>query len=73
MDVSWGMVLAGAAVAVAIVAFAPSISCLSGIAILKGAGAATYASAAAIGGITAEFVSDLIGRTGSAVTTIARG
>jgi|GEM_PF-2911631 len=74
-NISWGAVLVGAAVAVAVVALSPHITALSAIASFAAEHAASsayvYAGAAVVGGIVAEFVSDLLGRTGQAVTTIA--
>ena len=69
-DISWGAVLFGAAAAVAIVTCAHGLIGLSAAFELL---SAKTAVAAVIGGIAGEFVSDLIGRTDSAVTTIARG
>lgn len=71
-DISWGMVLAGAAATVAFVAIAATpgagLPFAAQIASLVQANeVATYVGAGVIGGIAGEFVSDLLGRTGSAV------
>lgn len=75
-DINWGAFVAGAAAAVVVVAFAQPIG-LSVVASFVQANAAhigyVYGGAALVGGIAAEFATDLIGRTGQAVTTIARG
>ena len=75
-DISWGAVLIGAAAAVAIVAmsgsFVAPFGFLNSLTALK-AGWVGYTAAGAVGGIAGEFLSDLLGRTGEAVTTIARG
>jgi len=72
-DISWGAVLVGAAIAVAVVAFSPQLSlpALASLATSSQTATATYASAAIIGGIAGEFVSDLLGKTGNAISTIA--
>jgi hypothetical protein len=70
-DISWGAVLVGAAAAVALVAIAPEVAALSGIAGLASYGLSGFAGSALVGGVAGEFLSDLLGKTGQAVTTIA--
>jgi len=74
-DISWGAVLVGAAAAVALVACSSSIG---GWAVFNSLASmwatnpvATGVGAGIIGGIAGEFVSDLLGKTGNAITTIA--
>lgn len=69
-DISWGAVLVGAAAAVALIAIAPQAVLLSASAITANP-AAYYSGAAIIGGIAGEFVSDLLGKTGNVITTMA--
>jgi hypothetical protein len=73
-DISWGAVLVGAAIAVGVVACAPQLGLVTIDAFAKGYAASyVYTGAAVGGGIAGEFVSDLLGRTGQAIKTIARG
>ncbi len=64
-DISWGAVLVGAAFATAFVAVSPEI--FSAVAISS---VAKLGIAAVVGGITGEFVSDLLHRCGTAVSAV---
>jgi hypothetical protein len=69
-NISWGAVLVGAAAAVALIAIAPQTIGIT-LAAVSANPAAYYSAAGIIGGIAGEFVSDLLGKTGNAITTVA--